>query len=190
VTQYRFTARDGTKVLIREPRPTDVRQLMDFINGFVKEPKSGLLIDKKVNLKEEKAWLKGWIADIRRREGLLLLVEVDGKIKGSCSVLRLKWKSSHVADLGIALSGDIRGKGIGEALMDKAITLARKRMRGLEIIQLKAFSYNERALEFYRKLGFVEVGRVPRVNKEGKNYYDDVLMTRSLHVVQRRRDGA
>jgi RimJ/RimL family protein N-acetyltransferase len=64
--------------------------------------------------------------------------------------------------------------------MEKAIQLARKRMRGLEMIQLKAFTYNERALELYRKLGFVEVGRIPRANKEGNEYFDDVLMVKFL----------
>jgi ribosomal protein S18 acetylase RimI-like enzyme len=180
VVQYRFTARDGTKVVFREPKPADVKQLMDFINSFVKEPRSGLLINRRVSLKDEKVWLKGWIADIRKRKGVLLLVEVEGKIKGSCSIPRLMWKSSHVADAGIALSVEVRGKGIGKALMEKAIQLARKRMRGLEMIQLKAFAYNERALELYRRLGFVEVGRIPRANKEGSDYFDDVLMVRFL----------
>jgi len=189
VTNYRFTARDGTKVVFREPRQTDAKQLKDFINSFVKEPRSGLLINRRVSLRDEKAWLKVWIADIRRRKGVLLLVEVDGKIKGSCSILRLMWKSSHVADAGIALSVEVRGKGIGEALMKKTIQLARKRMRGLEMIQLKAFSYNKRALDLYKKLGFVEVGRVPRANKEGKKYYDDVLMVRFLHGVEGNREG-
>lgn len=180
VIRYRLTARDGTKVVFREPRLTDAKQLMDFINSFVREPRSGLLINRRVSLKDEKTWLKGWIADIRRRRGVLLLVEVEDKIKGSCSISRMVWKSSHVADAGIALSKEVRGKGVGEALMEKAIQLARKRMRGLEMIQLKAFAYNERALELYRKLGFVEVGRIPRANKEGNDYFDDVLMVKFL----------
>jgi len=153
---------------------------MDFINAFVAEPMSGLLINKRVHLKEEKAWLKGWLADIKSRKGVMLLVEADGKVEGNCTVSRLVWKSSHMADAGIALSKNIRGRGIGEALMRETIELAGKRMRGLEIIQLKAFDYNERALELYKKLGFVVVGRIPRANKEGKDYYDDVLMVKTL----------
>ena len=180
VVKFRFTAKDGTMVVFREPKPADARQLMELINAFVTERMSGLLIDRRVSLKEEKAWLAGWIADIRNRKGVMLLAEVDGRIKGNCTVTRQIWKSSHVADAGIALSRDIRGKGIGEALMDRTIELARERMRGLEMIQLKAFAYNERALELYRKIGFVEVGRIPKASKEGKDYYDDVLMVKFL----------
>jgi RimJ/RimL family protein N-acetyltransferase len=180
VTKHKFIARDGTSVVFREPRPSDARLLMDFINAFVAEPMSGLLINKRVRPKEERAWLRGWLADIRDRKGVMLLVEADGKVEGNCTISRLVWKSSHMADAGIALSKNIRGRGIGEALMRETIGLSRKRMRGLEIIQLKAFDYNERALELYKKLGFVVVGRIPRANKEGKDYYDDVLMVKTL----------
>ncbi len=180
MTRRKFTARDGTIVVFREPKPSDARLLMDFINAFVAEPMSGLLINKRVRLREEKAWLKGWLADIKSGKGVMILVEADGRIKGNCTVSRLVWKSSHMADAGIALSKDVRGRGIGEALMKETIELARKRMSGLEIIQLKAFAYNDRALELYKKLGFVVVGRVPRANKEGNQYYDDVLMVKTL----------
>jgi len=180
VTKRKFTARDGTSVVFREPRTSDAKLLMDFINAFVAEPMSGLLINKRVHLKEERAWLRGWLADIRNRKGVMLLVEADGSVKGNCTVSRLVWKSSHMADAGVALSMDIRGKGIGEALLRETIELARKRMRGLEMIQLRAFDYNERALKLYKKLGFVVVGRVPRANKEGNDYFDDVLMVKYL----------
>jgi len=180
VIKRKFTARDGTSVVFREPRTSDAKLLMDFINPFVAEPMSGLFINKRVHLKEEKVWLRGRLMDIRSRKGVMLLVEADGKIKGNCDVSRLAWKSSHMADAGVALSKDIRGKGIGEALLRETIELARKRMRGLEMIQLKAFDYNERALKLYRKLGFVIVGRVPRANREGNDYYDYVLMVKYL----------
>lgn len=178
--RLRFVARDGLEVVFREPRPTDAPQLMKFINEFVSEPMSGILIDSKVRLKDERDWLKGWLAMIKGRKGVLVLVEADGEIRGSCSVQSQKWKSSHVADFGIALSREIRGKGIGEELMKQTIALARRRIRGLELLQLKAFSYNERALGIYRKLGFFQVGRVPGASKEQDEYFDDILMVKKL----------
>ena len=187
--RHELTARDGTSVVFREPKPSDAKLLMDFINAFVAEPMSGLLINKRVHLKAEKVWLRGWLADIRNRKGVMLLVEADGRIIGNCTVSRLVWKISHMADAGIALSKNIRGRGIGEALLRETIELARKRMRGLEMIQLKAFDYNERALDLYRKLGFVVVGRIPRANKEGTDYYDDVLMVKNLKEFEKTGNG-
>ncbi len=177
---FRFVAKDGTQVLFREPMQKDAVQLMRFINPFVTEKRSGLMINKNVNLKEEKDWLVSTRAAVRKRREVMLMVEVEGRIVGNCSINRLTWKASHVAVVGIALSRDIRGKGIGEALISRTIELARKRMRGLEMLHLKSFEYNERAQALYKKMGFVEVGRIPKANKEGKEYFDDVLMVMFL----------
>ena len=177
---FRFIGKDGTRLLFREPGPKDAPQLMRFINALVNERRSGLLIDKKVSLETEKAWLKGWLADVKQRRGVMLLVENDGRIVGNSTVSRLPWKSAHAADVGIALSGEIRGIGVGEALMTKTIALARSRMRGLEMLHLKAIAYNDRARALYDKLGFVEVGRIPKANKEGREYFDDILMVKFL----------
>ena len=177
---YKFTAKDGTKLLFREPSQSDAPRMMKFINAFVSEHRSGLLIDKKVTLSGEKVWLKGWLADVKQGRGVMLLVVRDGRVVGSCTASRLAWKNSHVADVGIALSKEIRGKGVGEALMTRTIELARRRMQGLEVLHLKAIAYNDRAQALYQKLGFVEVGRIPKSNKEGREYFDDVLMVKFL----------
>jgi len=177
---FRFTARDGTRLIFREPRSSDAPQFMRFINAIVSERRSGILMNKKATLKAQKAWLKGNMADIRDRKCVMLLAEKDGRIVGNCDASRMRWKSDHVADVGIALSKEIRGQGVGEALMNMTIELARRRMRGLEMLYLKVFDYNERAQALYKKLGFVEVGRIPKANKEGREYHDDVLMIRYL----------
>ena len=177
---FRFVAKDGTQVLFREPKSKDTVHFMRFINPMTAEKRSGILMNKRVNLKGETAWLRSWLADIRNRKGVMLVVEVDGRIMGNCVISRLSWKSSHGAEVGIALSREMRGRGIGEALMKKTIELARTRMRNLEMLHLKSFEYNERAQALYRKMGFVEVGRIPKANKEGKEYFDDVLMVKFL----------
>ena len=177
---YRFTAEDGTRLLFREPGPKDAPQLMRFINAFVAEHRSGILINKRATLAEEKRWLKGWLDDIRAKRGVMLLVESNGRIVGNCTINLFPWKCSHVADFGIALSREVRGKGIGSALMAKAIALACKRMRGIEILELKVFDYNKRAMKLYRSLGFVEAGRIPKGVKEGNDYFDDITMIKIL----------
>lgn len=177
---YRFEAEDGTKLLFREPGPKDAPELMRFINAFVAERRSGILINKRATLAEEERWLKGWLGDIRAKRGVMLLAESHGKIVGNCTINLFPWKCSHVADFGIALSREVRGKGVGRALMTKAIALARRRMRGIEILELKVFDYNKRAVKLYESLGFVEAGRIPNGVKEGNDYFDDITMIRPL----------
>ena len=178
--RYAFTATDGKKVVFREPRSTDARALMDFINGFVGEDRSGLLIDKKTDIKAEKRWLKQRMREIKGRLTVMLLVECEGRVVGNCDVKRRMWKESHRAVFGIALSEEVRGKGIGEALIRKTIALAKQRMRGLEAIDLAVIDYNRRAKGLYSKVGFVKVARMPRAIKEDREYFDEDWMVMRL----------
>jgi len=180
VQRYVFTARDGTKVVFREPRSTDARSLMDFINEFVGEEKSGLLIDKKTNIRAERRWLKQRIREIKGKQTVMLLVECEGRIVGNCDVKRRMWKESHRAVFGIALNKEVRGRGIGEALIRKTIALAKQRMRGLEAIDLAVIDYNKRAKGLYSKVGFVKVARMPRAIKEERQYFDEDWMVMRL----------
>jgi RimJ/RimL family protein N-acetyltransferase len=178
--RYAFTARDGKKVVFREPRSADARSLMDFINGFVGEGRSGLLIDKKTDIKAEKRWLKARMREIKGKQTVMLLVECEGRVVGNCDVKRRIWKESHRAVFGIALSEEVRGKGIGEALIRKTIALAKQRMRGLEAIDLAVIDYNRRAKGLYGKVGFVKVARMPRAIKEDREYFDEDWMVMRL----------
>ena len=180
VQRYVFTARDGKKVVFREPRSTDARSLMDFINGFVGEEKSGLLIDKKTNIRAERRWLKQRIREIKGKLTVMLIVEYEGRIVGNCDVKRRVWKESHRAVFGIALSREVRGRGIGEALIRKTIALAKQRMRGLEVIDLAVIDYNRRAKGLYSKVGFVKVARMPHAIKEDREYFDEDWMVMRL----------
>ena len=178
--RYVFTARDGKKVVFREPRSTDARSLMDFINEFVGEEKSGLLIDKKTNIRAERRWLKQRMREIKGKLTVMLLVEYEGRIVGNCDVKRRMWKESHRAVFGIALNKEIRGRGIGEALIRKTIALAKQRMRGLEAIDLAVIDYNKRAKGLYGKVGFAKVARMPRAIKEEHQYFDEDWMVLRL----------
>ncbi len=175
-----FTAKDGTRVVFREPRAEDARALMKFINSVIDEDMSGIMMDKQVTLPKEKAWLRKVLKEIRQRETVMLVVESEEEILGNCHVERHHMKLSHRAMIGIALSKEARGKGIGEALMGATIELTRKRMKGVESIDLFAFDYNKRAQKLYKKLGFVEVGRIPRAVKEGDRYFDELTMVLDL----------
>ncbi|KAK1749974.1 acyl-CoA N-acyltransferase [Echria macrotheca] len=62
------------------------------------------------------------------------------------------------ATLGIALARDHRGKGYGPEAINWVLDWAFLRL-GLHRVQLGCFSFNDRALRCYRKLGFVEEGR-------------------------------
>ncbi len=171
-----FRAKDGTRVTFREPKMSDMRNLMRMVNSVTCEPMSGLMINRRIGLKEEKDWLSARLKEIRRRETVMVVVEADGRIVGNCDVKRRGFKEEHRAVLGIVLVKEFRGKGIGEALMKNTIALTKERMKGVEQIDLQTFSYNKRAQALYRKLGFVKIGEVPRAVKEAGRLYGEHLM--------------
>jgi RimJ/RimL family protein N-acetyltransferase len=180
MVSYRYTAKDGSKLLFREPEEGDAPGLVEFFNPIVAEPRSGLLVNKKVSLRAEKEWLRSRIKEIKKRTTVMLLVEKGGKIKGNCDVSRWHGKCAHVADIGIVLAPELRGMGVGRVLMEKTTALAAERMRGLEIMELKVFSYNDRARKLYESMGFSEAGRIPKGTKEGRDYFDDITMIRPV----------
>ncbi len=170
----------GLEVVLREPREGDERALMRFINPILKESFSGLPISKRVTLKGEEAWLKARLSEIRKRECVIVLAELDGAIVGNCHLWGSKDKQSHRALLGIALSKSVRGKGLAKPLMTRAIDLARVRMPDVKMIVLNVFDYNERARSLYLDMGFTEVGRIPDAVREEGALYDEAIMVLRL----------
>jgi RimJ/RimL family protein N-acetyltransferase len=61
-------------------------------------------------------------------------------------------------EIGMAVSPDWRGRGVGSALLETAIRWARE--QGLHKLSLGVFSHNTAAITLYRKFGFVEEGRL------------------------------
>ena len=66
-------------------------------------------------------------------------------------------RSRHVAQLGIAVTRDLWGRGIGRSLMEFSIEWARQN-RFLKKLSLLVYADNERAISMYRAYGFVHEG--------------------------------
>jgi RimJ/RimL family protein N-acetyltransferase len=97
--------------------------------------------------------------DVERRASTWSLdghfvAEADGAVVGQVFVL----PSSHgFGEIGMLVAREWRGRGVGTALMERAIGWARE--QGLHKLSLDVFPHNEAAIALYRKLGFVEEGR-------------------------------
>ena len=176
----KFVAKDGTEFILREPRVTDAKLCLNMINEMAKERNLGISINKKLTLKEEKEWLNGLKKSIKKKSKVALFVEIDEKVRGNSSVERKTFKCSHRAYVGITLSKEARSKGIGTVLMNEVINLAKKRMKGLEIIELDVYEDNKRAQGLYKKLGFKRMARLPKFAKDRGKYKDTYYMQKYL----------
>lgn len=105
------------------------------------------------------------------------MAELDGKIVGHSFLEPMHLKSiCHVAQLSICVHHGWQEKRIGTALMKELIAWAKQSMT-VEKIELNVRASNGRASALYKKMGFVEKGRLKNRIKISENHYiDDVLM--------------
>jgi diamine N-acetyltransferase len=83
---------------------------------------------------------------------------------------------NRTAELGIGIGEhDCWGKGYGteatRLILDYAFNVL-----SLHNVMLRVFSYNERAIRAYQKVGFREIGRRRQAQRIGANVYDVVMM--------------
>ena len=82
-------------------------------------------------------------------------------------------------EFGMLVDRDWRGRGVGSALVQAAIGLARE--QGLHKLSLEVFVHNTAGIALYRKCGFVEEGRrVRQYRRASGELWDTIVMGRAL----------
>lgn len=101
----------------------------------------------------------------------------DGELVGWCDVCRHSFEiEAHVGTLGIGVLPELRGQGLGKALLDTTIRAAEH--LDFTRIELTAFSDNRRAIALYETRGFVHEGLMRAATRFADGYRDMVLMAR------------
>ena len=171
-------------VLVRDLKPSDFTDIVDNYYGFYDEireyPSFGItLYHKKPSLSDELNWFSGLYRMMTDGDAIAVVAEIDSHVVGLCQVTRQQPGSdaSHRGGLGISVSKDHRGKGVGTALMQETL----QRCKGkFEIIELSVFTTNQVARKLYEKFGFKTFGVRPRSNKRGDMYFEQQLMRLDL----------
>ena len=102
-------------------------------------------------------------------------VDAGDEVVGWCDIVRNPLEGfRHCGKLGMGLLPAVRGKGLGERLARAAIDRAWE--DGLERIELEVFASNGRAIDLYRRLGFVTEGIKHWARKLDGQYDDNVFM--------------
>ena len=70
-------------------------------------------------------------------------------------------RAAHVANAGYLVTSEMRGAGIGEALVRHSFDLAR--IHGFDAMQFNFVFEDNPARRLYERLGFTDIGRVPDV---------------------------
>jgi RimJ/RimL family protein N-acetyltransferase len=147
--------RDGRSAIVRRADAGDAEALIAHLSAVGAE-KVYLMTERFDRTAEE---VRKFVEQHDGVAGEYLVAVVEGTVAGSANFLRGKQsKNAHTAELGVAVRKEWRGLGIGAALMEAGIRWARS--VGVRKLTLGVFATNERAVRLYRRLGFVEEGRL------------------------------
>lgn len=88
-------------------------------------------------------------------------------------------RCGHICNASYAVRADMRGKGIGRILVEHCMKKGSE--LGFKILQFNAVvASNTSALALYKKLGFIQLGIIPKGFLNKNNVYEDII----LHYIE------
>jgi RimJ/RimL family protein N-acetyltransferase len=162
-----------TAFRVRPAQPGDAAALVALAEAVGSEPEGWLISESRWrSVADERRYLRA----IRRHpDAAVFVAEAPGGIVGRLSVARDPHPASrHVADLGLMVAASARRRGIGWALLDRAVQWAAA--SGVRKLELHVFPHNEAAIRLYERFGFVREGLRRRHYRRGGEYVDAILM--------------
>jgi len=163
----------GQTITIRDASEDDAMVIKNIVNSVASE---------KYNVVPERS-REDWdeaIREIKSRNGLVIVAQVNGKIVGMAHLVGGKFeKNKHVGFLGILILKEFRRFGVGTVMMNYIMEWANKQ-RELKKISLTVFSTNKAAISLYRKFGFKIEGISRKQYKIEEKYIDEITMGKFL----------
>lgn len=157
---------------IRAARRSDFDQLLALFDQVAAE---GQWIGTEPGFDRDK-YRAAWQDIIDGKGGAHLVASQGSKIVGALSLYPTA-NDSH--DLGMLVSQERRGQGVGTALLHEAFAWARA--QGIPKLTLGVFPHNETAISLYENLGFVAVRRLERKKvRQTGDIWDVIVMEKQM----------
>ena len=102
-----------------------------------------------------------------------VLRDPAGQLLGYFLLMKM-FDEAHL--LNVAVSAAMQGRGLGRLLLDQVLACARG--LGMESVLLEVRPSNTRALEIYRRYGFVQVGRRNAYYPDAGGQREDAIVMR------------
>lgn len=169
----------GEGVTVREARGRDARRLAEIGAQVAAEPEGWLVSDggwSNAAAERRAIRLARWSGNVA-----ILVAELDGRVVGRLSILRDQRPACrHVADVGLMVEFEQRGRGVGRAMLGAAEEWARE--HGVEKLELHVFPHNLVAIGLYERVGYVREGLRRRHFHRRGEYVDAILMAKDVRV--------
>ena len=147
-------------VVLRSAEVSDAEALIEYLKVttaetpfLIREPD-----EVTITLEQEERFIE---SRIEAEKELMLVATIDGKHIGNCSLMSLApyKRYAHRCEVAIALYQEYCGCGIGKAMMQTVLEVAKK--LGYEQAELEVIADNKNAIAMYESLGFVKYGTFP-----------------------------
>lgn len=172
--------KNGEEALLRCPTIDDAATLLDYLRITAEETPFLLREPEEctMTVAQEQDYLR---RTLQSPSITMLLCEVNGKLAGNCRISRhTKLKTQHRASIGIALMQEFWGLGIGTAMFQALIRIARE--EGITQLELEVFAGNQRAIALYQKMGFRIVAEHPNaIRQKDGTLISEFLMIKELN---------
>ena len=169
------------RVTIRDGRIEDAPKLIAMLQELSEEPGIGIPLgpgEFQNTVEQEEEWIQGHLDADNSLLIVAVVTETDGKeeIGGllDCTGGRRR-AAVHETIVGITVKKCWRDRGVGTALMERALEWARQ-SGVVKRVQLEVFANNERAIHVYEKVGFVIEGVRKRAFWKEGEWLDSVVM--------------
>lgn len=175
-----ITMKNGHTCILRPVEGRDAEAMLEYLRIVSSETPFLLRYEDEVTytLESEERLLENKRNDPRE---IMMMAEVDGIIAGNCGILSVGGlrRVYHRCGFAIALKEAYWNHGIGSAMMDYAISLAKE--MGYEQVELEVVEGNDRARRLYERVGFKETGKNLRALKyDDGSYRDEYRMIKML----------
>ncbi|SFS05904.1 diamine N-acetyltransferase [Dyella sp. OK004] len=166
----------GERLVLREWRESDLQDLALLRNDV--ELQALLMARAKPNSIER---VRHWLSERTSREEMSFFVaaaRVDDAVLGYLQIANID-RYNEVGELGICLAHGAQGNGLAREACQLLEPYLRQ-VLGLRKLTLQVLASNERAVSFYRKSGYREVGRLEQHFHFNGQYHDVLVMERFL----------
>lgn len=155
-------------LLIRRATPEDLPALLEIYNDEVQHGTATFDLSPKT-LAQQRVWLEQHNVGNHP----LIVAEQNRKVAGYASLSSYREKEAYrsTVELSVYIGRKYRRQGIGAALMEEILNLAR-RDPSIHTVVSVITSGNEASLRLHEKFGFVCCGSIREVGKKFGSYLD------------------
>jgi len=160
-------------MIIRDALEVDLPVIVEIYNAAIQGRISTAQLDP-VSVEERLPWFREHSPESHP----LWVAKIDGQISGWLSFHPFITRSAYrgTAEISVYVSEKFRRRGLGQALLEKAIAQAPR----LELSALVGciFGHNEASLRLFERLGFARWGFLPRIARVDAVERDLVIVGR------------